>query len=300
MSFATKYKLAAENQNLRIAKTNYFKTRTKMKFKFSILLVGLLCQGLITTCFAQNKIPFSIAILVKDLETERKLNNIYFEIIDEQTSKITLPSAEITNSPMLISLEPEKIYTATISKAGYVKQILTISTQNLSKSKQLKSKYNIEIIGEIFEQFKDEDYSAFEKSFGIIKFNLQANDFIWNPNKILQRKEEEIKSFRRKARKEGNILVVKEAKKEDHTNKKENVSPAKAILINDTSFVKSIEIKKEMVNNGEVLITSVVFQNGETKEYRRISYEWGGLYFKVNQSDISEVSYNINKTKYGF
>jgi hypothetical protein len=168
------------------------------------------------------------------------------------------------------------------------------------KSKQLKSKYHIEIIGELFEQYKDEDYSAFEKSFGTIKFNLMANDFIWNPNKVLQKKEEEIKKFRRKAKKEGKNLMVQQIKKTDDTGKISNIIPSKDNTSIDTILVKSIETKKETVNNGEVLITIVVFHNGQTKEYRRISYNWGGLFFKVNQADISEVSYNITKTKYGF
>jgi hypothetical protein len=279
----------------------------KIKLIFLVYLVGILWQGLLNGCFAQTKIPFSMDILVKDLETEKKLNDLFFEITDDNTSKITFPSTPIGSTPLIVSLEPEHIYTATIFKEGYVKQILTVSTVNLLKSKQLKGKYHIEIVGLIFERFKDEDYSAFEKSFGIIKFNLQANDFIWNPNTTLQKKEEEIKKNRRRANKELNKLMVKQIKNTDYTSKTSPTKPKivntisqNAEILSDTGFVKSINTKKELVNNGEILITSIVFQNGQTKEYRRISYKWGGLFFKLNQADISEVSYNLTKTKYGF
>ncbi len=280
----------------------------KLKLSFCGLLIVLLSQGIYSTCFAQNKIPFSISIRVKDLETEKKLNDLYFEITDDKATKVTFPSTEIGNNPFIISLEPERIYTATISKTGYVKQILTISTFNLLKSKQLKGKYHIEIRGEIFRQLKDEDYSTFEKSFGVIKFNLQANDFVWNPNKVLQNKEREIKNFRRRGNRDGNSLMVKQRSRIDYTSKTAQTTPKNSKNITfsqtnaliDTSLVRSIETKTELVNNGEVLITTIVFQNGQTKEYRRISYKWGGLFFKVNQADISDVSYNLTKTKYGF
>jgi len=279
----------------------------KLKLSDCVLLIFLLGQGILNTSFAQAKIPFSISFLVKDLETEKKLNDLYFEITEDKTSKTVFPSTAISNLPLIVSLEPERIYTATITKAGYVKQILTISTLNLLKSKQLKGKYNIEIIGLIFKQINGEDYSAFEKSFGTIKFNLQANDFIWNPNIMLQNKEREIKKNRLKASKGENNLVVKGIKKTEYTPKIGNahqktvkpITPKSETLI-DTAFVRSIATKKELLNNGEVLITTVVFHNGKTKEFRRISYNWGGLFFKVNQADISDVSYKLTKTKYGF
>ena len=279
----------------------------KVKLSFCGLLLVLLWQGIFNNCFAQVKIPFSISFLVKDLETEKKLDNLFFEITDDKASKIVLPSTTIGNMPIIVSLEPERIYTAAILKAGYVTQILTISTLNLSKSKQLKGKYKIEIIGLIFRQVFGEDYSAFEKSFGTIKFNLQANDFIWNPNKTLQKKGLEIKKNRRETGNVANSFMVKEIKKNDYINQTAQPHQKKAInntaqnqTSTETGSIRSIDSKKEFVNNGEVLITTIVFQNGQTKEYRRISYKWGATFFKLNQADISDVSYNLTKIKYGF
>jgi hypothetical protein len=258
-------------------------------------------------CSAYFKIPFSITLKVKDMETEKKIDDVCFEIIDDESSKLIFQSDKIEKTPFLVNLETEHIYTATISKKGYVKQILTISTQKLSKSKQLKGKYQIEIIGEIFEWYNDEDYSTFEKSFGTIKFNLQANDFIWNPNKTILTKEEEIKRNRRSARKSGNKLNVKQNRNTDFKSKLFQSNYTNSSNTNykletpiDTPSIKSIETKKELVNNGEILITNIVFDNGKSQMFKRISYEWGGLFYKLNESDISEVSYKISKTKYGF
>jgi hypothetical protein len=271
-----------------------------MKTRIIEFVLLLVWSSFYNACFAQIKIPFFIAISVKDLETEKKLNQLFFEITDEKSTKVTFPSTLIANEPLIVNLEPERVYKATISKQGYVKQVLTISTHNLSKSKQPKSKYSIEITGDMFEQFKGEDYTAFEKSFGIIKFNLRNNDFVWNPNKILVQKENEIKKTRRKVRKDKDIIIEKQIKNIQNVSPKIITYLPKASTPYDTLQIKSIETQKKTVNNGEVLITNIVFINGQTKEYRKISYKWGGIFFKLNQSDISELSYNLTKAKYGF
>lgn len=286
----------------------------KLFIKILFFALVLIINTINRSCFALPKIPFLISISIKDLETQKKLNNVYFEIIEEETGKKVFPSELLNDSPIIVNLEPEQVYTATIFKLGYVREILTISTINLSKTKQLKSEYNIEIFGELFERFKDEDYSIFDKSFGSIKFNRSIEDFVWDPNEVIQKKEEEIKDFRKKARRNNTNLVSKPIKKTSNTSPK-NVDSGKTAdkplpknvmvqkepeTLDELLEVSSVETKKDSINHGEVISTKITFVNGKITEYKMITFDWGPVYFKKDDLDIPENTYNLMKEKYKF
>ncbi len=284
----------------------------KLLIKILFFLLILIVNTINRPCFALPKIPFSISI--RDLETQKKLKNVYFEIIEEEKGKKAFPSELINDNPVIVNLEPEHVYTATIFKLGYVKEILTISTINLAKTKQLKSEYKIEILGEIFERLKDEDYSIFEKSFGIIKFNSSINDFVWDPNELIQKKEEELKDFRKKARRNNTNLVSRPIKKTVNTSPKDvdpsqtevNALPKNRMVqkepetLDEPIEVSSVETKKDSINHGEVISTKITFVNGKFTEYKMITFDWGPAYFKKDDMDIPKNIYNLMKEKYKF
>jgi hypothetical protein len=247
-----------------------------------------------------NKIAFSTNIIVKDIESEKELNNLFFEITDQTSGKTVFPKIPVSNHPMLFNLEPENVYTATISKAGYVNYVLTINTKSISKSKQLKSKYQIEITGELFELINDEDYSAFQKSFGTIKFSLQENDFIWNPNQSLYQKRQEIKKMRANNKKVGAANPKQELTTSMPSQSEKAAPIIKKQATADTLLVKSIQSETKTIPKGEMIITYIIFRNGQSNELRKISYEWGGLFYKLNQNDITEAAYNLTKARFGF
>jgi len=294
---------------------------------FRILLLVFLCKCMGTTMlYGQNNWTFSLSVITKDLETKKQISGAQLIIIDKNTNVRVHSALSSAEQQIKLNLEPGKEYMLRISKEGYVSKSISISTLNVPYQDRTVPSFIFEVTTDIFTEEPDENYSAFRPAFGMILYNQTKKDFVWMPNEDAKKKEEEIKNRRKdKRNNEDNNEKnnPKEAGKKQLENLNSNKSDAMKKAIdnderrremeeyrrflkeealasmnvnyNEPKFIYANLIKTETIEHRTHIITetSVTLDGGKTVVYRKIVFEWGGIYYKQDAYDITVVTYDL-------
>lgn len=297
----------------------------KAFFRFLLLVFLCKCMGT-TMLYGQNNWTFSLSVITKDLETKKQISGAQLIIIDKNTNVRVHSALSSAEQQIKLNLEPGKDYILRISKDGYVNKNISVSTKNVPYNDKSTPSYIFEVTTDIFTEEPDEDYSAFRPAFGMILYNQTKKDFVWMPNEDAKKKEEEIKKRRKDKRNDednNEKKNPKEAGKKQLENLNSNKSEAMKKAIdnderrremeeyrrflkeealasmnvnyNEPKFIYANLIKTETIEHRTHIITetSVTLDGGKTVVYRKIVFEWGGIYYKQDAYDITDVTYDL-------
>lgn len=299
-----------------------------MKHTFIRLFVQLvvcLCISFIQAS-GQTDWRFSVNVSAKDLETKNQLDGVNI-IITEKLSNTKVHSATSSaNQKVILNLEPGKDFVLKISKNGFVSKTISISTKNVPISDKTIPSFIFDVSADIFTEEPNEDYSSFRQAFGMILFDETKRDFVWIPNPDAKQKEDELKDKRKEKRKQEEKNNKKSAKEEskdeleilahkkeeaqkrarEREQKRKEEQEYKEFLRQEALssfnvdydaprmlYAKVINTESVEQRNYVATITKVTFDDGRKVIFRKIVFEWGGVYYKQDDYDISDLTYNL-------
>lgn len=291
---------------------------------FFILLISL--GVAIPDAIAQNDWTFSVNVSAKDIETKNQLEGVNILVTDKITNARVHSAISSADQKIKLNLEQGKDYVLKISKNGYVSKTISISTRNVPVFDKTIPSFIFDVTADIFTEEPTEDYTAFRQAFGMILFDEAKKDFIWIPNPDAKQKEEELKDKRKEQRKkeeknqkknlkeegkeELEMLAAKKEEalkkaKEKEEKRKEDLAYKEAMRQEALSsfnvnydaprllYASSIHADSLEQRNYKMYITKVIFENGNRVVFRKIVFEWGGIYYKQDEYDISDLTYNL-------
>ena len=275
---------------------------------------------------AQNDWAFSVNVSIKDIETKDQLNGVSINIVDVITKARVHSAVSSADQKIKLNLEAGKDYVLKISKNGYVSKTISISTRNVPVFDKSIPSYIFDVSADIFTEAPNEDYSAFRQAYGMIFFDEAKKDFLWIPNPDAKQKEEELKEKRKENRKkeersdrkdikeEGkNELEILAAKKEEALNRakerelkrkdeqafresmREEALASFNVDYNAPRLLYAKVINTETVEKRNYIatVTNVIFEDGRKVVFRKIVFDWGGIYYKQDLFDITDLTYNL-------
>jgi hypothetical protein len=275
---------------------------------------------------AQNDWAFSVNVSAKDIETKNQLDGVSILISDKITNARVHSAVSSADQKIKLNLEPGKDYVLKISKNGYVSKTISISTRNVPVFDKTIPSFIFDVSADIFTEEPNEDYTAFRQAFGMILFDEVKKDFIWIPNTDAKQKEEDLKEKRKEqlkkeeknqkkntreagkdeletltAKKEEVLKRTKEReqkRKEDQEYREAMRQEALASFNVDYDaprmlYAKIINTETEEKRNYITTITKVIFEDGKKVVFRKIVFEWGGIYYKQDEYDITDITYNL-------
>ena len=290
-----------------------------------MLLVVVFLLGIIETK-AQNDWAFSVNVSASDIESKNQLDGVNILITDKITNTRVHSALSSAAQKIKLNLEPGKEYVLKISKNGYVSKTISISTRNVPVFDKTIPSFIFDVSADIFTEEPNEDYTKFRQAFGMILFDETKKDFIWIPNPDAKKKEEELKDQRKEKRKkeekspkknvndEGkNDLEVLAAKKEEAIRRaKERDQKRKddqeyresvrqeALASFDVNYDAPRMLYAKVINTDSITqrnftetLTKVIFDDGRKVIFRKIVFEWGGIYYKQDYFDITDITYNL-------
>jgi len=293
--------------------------------KLFLLLVVVFLLGIIETK-AQNDWAFSVNVSASDIESKNQLDGVNILITDKITNTRVHSALSSAAQKIKLNLEPGKEYVLKISKNGYVSKTISISTRNVPVFDKTIPSFIFDVSADIFTEEPNEDYTKFRQAFGMILFDETKKDFIWIPNPDAKKKEEELKDQRKEKRKkeekspkknvndEGkNDLEVLAAKKEEAIRRaKERDQKRKddqeyresvrqeALASFDVNYDAPRMLYAKVINTDSITqrnftetLTKVIFDDGRKVIFRKIVFEWGGIYYKQDYFDITDITYNL-------
>ncbi len=288
-----------------------------------VLIILVWCSS---PLLAQTDWTFSVNVDVKDIETKSPVDGANIIITEKITGAKVYSVLSNADQKVKLNLNPGNDYILKIAKNGYLSKTISISTRNVRVSDKTIPNYIFEVSSEIFMELPNEDYSAFRQVFGQIYYDESKKDFIWMPNPDAKQKEETLKESRVEKRKvqEKNKKksIQEEGKKEIDRLQKKKLDAEKRALEREAQrkddeaykeamrkealesfnkdydapkliFVKSMSTDTLEGQNYKSTITQVLFENGEKKVFRKIQFEWGGVYYKQDEYDLTDVTYNL-------
>lgn len=275
---------------------------------------------------AQSDWTFSVNVCAKDIETKNQLDGVNIVITEKTTNARVHLATSSASQRIKLNLEPGKDYILKISKDGYVSKTISISTKNVPVFDKTIPSYIFDVTADIFTEDPNEDYTAFRPAFGMILFDETKRDFIWIPNPDAKQKEDDLKDKRKEKRK----LEEKNNKRNAKDDSKEELEKLAAKKEEAKNRAKERELKKmeeqefreflrqealssfnvnydaprmlyaKVINtetveerNYNATVTKVVFEDGKKVVFRKIVFEWGGVYYKQDEYDISDLTYNL-------
>lgn len=292
--------------------------------RFFIILFFLL-NGVLNVS-AQNDWTFSVNVSIKDIETKDQLNGVSINIVDIITKARVHSAMSSADQKIKLNLEVGKDYVLKISKNGYVSKTISISTRNVPVFDKSIPSFIFDVSADIFTEAPNEDYSAFRQAYGMIFFDEAKKDFLWIPNPDAKQKEEELKEKRKENRKkeersdrkdikeEGkNELEILAAKKEEALNRakerelkrkdeqafresmREEALASFNVDYNAPRLLYAKVINTETVEKRNYIatVTNVIFEDGRKVVFRKIVFDWGGIYYKQDLFDITDLTYNL-------
>jgi hypothetical protein len=275
---------------------------------------------------AQNDWAFSVNVSAKDIETKNQLDGVSILITDKVSNARVHSAVSSADQKIKLNLEPGHDYVLKISKDGYVNKTISISTRNVPVFDKTIPSFIFDVSAEIFTEEPNEDYSVFRQAFGMILFDETKKDFIWIPNPDAKQKEDDLKEKRKELRKkdeknqkknskdegkdELETLAAKkeealkrakerEAKKKEEQEFKESMRQEALASFNidydapKMLYAKVINTETIEERNYNATITKVVFEDGRKVIFRKIVYEWGGIYYKQDLFDITDLTYQL-------
>lgn len=292
---------------------------------FYLLLITLILTG-IRNASAQTDWSFSVSVSAKDIETKNQLDGVNITIIDKATNLKVHSATSSSNQKVQLKLEPGHDYVLKISKNGFVSKTISISTRNVPVSDKTIPSFIFDVSADIFTEEANEDYTAFRQAFGMILFDETKKDFIWIPNPDAKQKEDDLKERRKEMRKkeekehkknskedskeELELLAakkeeaIKRAKERDQKRKEEQEfresmrQEALASFNMDYDaprliYAKVINSETIEERNYNAFVTKVLFEDGRKVVFKKIVFEWGGIYYKQDEFDITDLTYNL-------
>jgi hypothetical protein len=288
-------------------------------------LVACLSIG-VSNLSAQNDWTFSVNVSAKDIETKNQLDGVSIIITDKITNARVHSAVSSADQKIKLNLEPGHDYVLKISKNGFVSKTISISTRNVPVFDKTVPSFIFDVTADIFTEEPNEDYSAFRQAFGMILFDETKKDFIWIPNPDAKQKEDELKEKRKELRKkeeknqkkntkeegkdEIEVLAAKkeealrrakereEKRKEEQAFRESMRQEALASFNVDYDaprmlYAKVINTETVEQRNYNATVTKVIFDDGRKVVFRKIVFEWGGIYYKQDDYDITDVTYNL-------
>jgi hypothetical protein len=303
------------------------KLRLLNKIFFRPFFAFIACFALVIfSAQAQSNWTFSVNVSAKDIETKNQLDGVGILVTDKINNARVHSAISSAEQKIKLNLEPGKDYVLKISKNGYVSKTISISTRNVPVFDKTVPSFIFDVTADIFTEEPNEDYAAFRQAFGMILFDETKKDFIWIPNPDAKQKEEELKEKRKDLRKkeeksqkknskdegkeELEILAAKKEAaikraiereqkiKEDKEYKEAIRQEALASFNVDYDapkmlYAKVINTETEEKRNYNATITKVIFEDGRKVIFRKIVFEWGGIYYKQDEYDITDLTYNL-------
>jgi hypothetical protein len=275
---------------------------------------------------AQSNWSFSVNVSAADIETKNQLDGVDILVTDKISNARVHSAVSSASQKIKLNLEPGKDYVLKISKNGFVSKTISISTRNVPVFDKTIPSFIFDVSADIFTEKPNEDYAAFRQAFGMILFDETKKDFIWIPNPDAKQKEEELKDKRKEnrkkeeknqknngkdegkeeleilaARKEEALKRAKEReqkRKEDQEFREATRQEALALFNVDYSaprmlYAKVLTTDSLEQRNYRVFITKVIFEDGTKVVFRKIVFEWGGIYYKQDDFDLSDLTYNL-------
>lgn len=291
---------------------------------FLILIVAL-SIGL-SKVSAQSNWTFSVNVSAKDIETKNQLDGVNIIVTDKLSNARVHSALSSANQKIKLNLEAGKDYVLKISKDGYVSKTISISTKNVPVFDKTVPSFIFDVSADIFSEEPNEDYSAFRQAFGMILFDETKRDFLWIPNPDAKQKEDELKDKRKELRKneeknnkksakdggkdELEVLAAKkeeaqkrakereQKRKEDQEYREFLRQEALASFNVDYDapkmlYAKVINTETVEERNYIATLTKVTFDDGRKVVFRKIVFEWGGIYYKQDDFDITDLTYNL-------
>lgn len=275
---------------------------------------------------AQNDWTFSVNVSAKDIETKNQLDGVNILITDKIGNARVHSAVSSSTQKIKLNLQPGHDYVLKISKDGYVSKTISISTRNVPVFDKAIPNFIFDVSADIFTEEPNEDYSAFRQAFGMILFDETKKDFIWIPNPDAKQKEDELKEKRKDQRKKDEKNIKKNTK-EEGTEELEKLAAKKEEAIKRAAereakkkeekefreamrqealasfnidydaprqlYAKVINTETIEERNYNATVTKVIFEDGRKVVFRKIVFEWGGVYFKQDLFDITDLTYNL-------
>lgn len=293
--------------------------------KALLLVFVIKCTGL-SAAKAQNNWTFSLKVITKDLETKKQLDGVQYVITDNSTNTRIHSGMSSSSQSIKFNLDPLKDYTLKISKNGYVTKTISVSTKNVPYQDRTVPSIIFEVTTDIFAEEPDEDYSAFRAAFGMILYNENKKDFVWMPNEDAKQKEQELKDRRKRKRNDeeedlkkdpkdlgkkelsdlnsNRTEAMKKALERDQKRRemeeyrrflKEEALAATNVNHDEPKMMYANNIQTETIEHRNHIVTEtlVTFDAGKKVLYRKIVFDWGGIYYKQDEYDITDVTYDL-------
>lgn len=306
----------------------YVLNLASLKYRFISILFALIAWlGVdVEDVSAQNDWAFSVNVSAKDIESKNQLDGVSILITDKITNARVHSAVSSADQKIKLNLEPGRDYVLKISKNGYVSKTISISTRNVPVSDKTIPSYIFDVSADIFTEEPNEDYTAFRQAFGMILFDETKKDFIWIPNPDAKKKEEELKDKRKESRKKEE-KDQKKNDKEDGKEELEKLAAKKEEAIKRAQereqkrkeekefresmrqealasfnvdydaprmlYARVINTETDEQRNYIATVTKVIFEDGKKVVFRKIVFEWGGVYYKQDEFDITDVTYNL-------
>ena len=287
---------------------------------FTLTLLLLSCN-----LFAQQS-KLIIDGIVRDEETGEPLVNSQVELLEGGTVIRTFYTTY--NGKFLFEVVPQKELVLRCGKENYVAKMISVSTRGVEEKKDEEMIYNFRTIVRLFREMPDLDVSILSQPIGSIFYSTSQKDFDYTVNRDLKRKieklqeevERKIKEKQRKEKEEKEQAAKEEKKKKKEEKKevvveKESPKPEPVVLAQAAPEKNDAPSRPEMhvpvmvmkdpyhgpeitdVNqtfeegyNYTILSTSCVY-DADFIELKKISFNWGGRYYKRNSYDITDLAY---------
>ncbi len=224
-------------------------------------------------------------------------------------------------------LDREGDYTLVCSKAGYFDKKIGLSTKGVSslekaKSSDMNSNYKCQVDVTLFREVKGVDVSVLKESIGNIFFNAEKNNFSFEVNEDLEARlealtkkvdevimvQDKVKVEQEKSAKMNSIMTDALAKAKERQNNLKSgqlgsgmvkkagllTKSADGTGIARTSDIDPTEalVKTEVIGGARCTITKTMVNfRDRVTEFREIRYNWGAVYYKKNDADITDLSY---------
>jgi hypothetical protein len=224
-------------------------------------------------------------------------------------------------------LDREGDYTLICSKPGYFDKKIGLSTKGVSSFERAKvgdmnSNYKCDVVVTLFREVKGVDVSVLKELIGNIFFNPQKNNFSFDVNEELESRlealtkkiddviqvNEKIKEQVEKSAKMNSVMTEAMAKAKERQNNLKNAHLGSDVVKKKDPLTKSADgtgisrtsdidpteamVKTEVTGGARCTITKtrVSFRDRVT-EFREIRYNWGAVYYKKNDADITDLNY---------
>lgn len=287
---------------------------------------------LVFVCFtrlmAANDWTFAVNVAVKNIESRDAIDGATILITNKKTNARVYSALSSANQKIKLNLEANEDYILKISKDGFVSKTISISTRNVKVDDKTVPSYIFDVIAELLSSNGSEDYSAFRQAFGMILYDEQQHDFLWIVNPDSKQKEDDLLAKRKKDNKDKDSGSAKDRKKlaaddavdldklnkkkeealnraaayiqkrEDEKAFKEQMKQEALLSFNADYDAPRMMLARSIVYenvesiNCKIAITTVDFEDGRKVIFRKIVYEWGGIYYKQDNYDLTDVTYN--------